>query len=84
MAFSCTENEAKNYGIFLSELLKQLTSWHKEKTMYDVECLSTPGFIRKSGVEDVSPVYYEWSDFQRLMHKWHLKMKRVFLFLDII
>ena len=80
--FSCSENEARNYGVFLADILKNLGLWRKDQKLYEKECISngSPGFEKKSipASSDSLKQYFTWEEYKRLMYKWHGKLRRVF------
>ncbi|GAA5828714.1 hypothetical protein JCM11251_005848 [Rhodosporidiobolus azoricus] len=75
--YSCTENEARNYGRFLYDVLGDLSKWHKSKTAYDDEAIGTQlsGFMRsmdgRSPDKPDRQLYYSHDDFRQAVAKWH-------------
>lgn len=79
---SCTENEANNYGRFLAAILDTITRWHMDKSIFEKECATFPGFVAKFS-ETVNPRHVEYEDYRHVCHKWHYRMtKAVILCFD--
>ena len=74
---SCTENEANNYGRFLSAALDTVMKWHKDKAMFEKECSKYPGFVTK--FIDADPVHVDYENYRHVCHKWHYKLTKVFI-----
>ncbi|KAI9807802.1 MAG: hypothetical protein M1825_005107 [Sarcosagium campestre] len=78
LIFILTSQEAEHFGLFLNEILKDLSRWHADKAVYDKEALGAkknlPGFARKV-TKDIGPeTFLEYEDFRRLLYKWHLSI----------
>ena len=75
LIFMCTSKEAENLGRFLNEILRDLSRWHGDKTIYEKEACGTkrdlPGFAKNVGPEGVPNSFLEFEDFRRLLYKWH-------------
>ncbi|KAH0562451.1 hypothetical protein GP486_002854 [Trichoglossum hirsutum] len=73
--FVCTAREAENLGRFLNELLRELGSWHADKTLYEKEAFGQkrdlPGFAKKLVSETQVGEFLEYEDFRRILYKWH-------------
>ncbi|GAA5854301.1 hypothetical protein JCM8547_001771 [Rhodosporidiobolus lusitaniae] len=76
--YSCTENEARNYGRFLYDVLGDLFKWHKDKSAFEEEAIGTQllGFSRNGTGEKAAgkPTHYSHADFQSILVKWHGNM----------
>ncbi|GJN90767.1 hypothetical protein Rhopal_003781-T1 [Rhodotorula paludigena] len=76
--YSCTENEARNYGRFLYEVLGDLHRWQKDKGAYAEEAIGAQlsGFLRKLAppLEGKTRQHYEHAEFQAALLKWHGNM----------
>lgn len=48
IVFSCSENEARNYGVFLADIMKYMNAWHKDMKLYLQDCITNecPGFVK--------------------------------------
>ena len=57
LIFMCTEVEARNYGIFLSEILSTVTAWHKDKALYEKE----------ANIQSLNYVLFRIAHFSRLL-----------------
>jgi THO complex subunit 2 len=81
--YSCTELEAKNFGLYLSILLSQLSAWEKDEALYTKECGETPGFLKSKvtlpskGSMQVPSNYYGHGDYVRCHRKWQIIMRKV-------
>jgi THO complex subunit 2 len=75
LIFLCTSKEADNLGRFLNEVLRDLSRWHADKTVYEREAFGSkkdlPGFAKNVGPEGVPLAFLEFEDFRRLLYKWH-------------
>ncbi|KAJ3105928.1 THO complex subunit 2 [Phlyctochytrium planicorne] len=88
LIFTCTELEAKNYGLFLADILHTLTSWHKSKDLYDREGKGEgeglPGFALRWNPEaqskDNSNEVVGYETFCKAIFKWHSCIERAFMF----
>ncbi|CAD5208734.1 unnamed protein product [Bursaphelenchus xylophilus] len=68
-----TENEAANFGKFLSLLLEKVMYWHGDKEIFDKECLGFPGFltkIRNSSGE------FDYFGYKNVCHKWQSRISK--------
>ncbi|KAL2316276.1 hypothetical protein POMI540_0224 [Schizosaccharomyces pombe] len=75
--FSMTQREADNFGRFLYEVLYDITSWYRDKNLYERECLANgalPGFrlfwSDEQNDPDLSAVL-PYNKFVLLFSKWH-------------
>lgn len=77
----CTENEAHRYGIFLNEMLKNVTRWHSTKDIFEKECATYPGFVTKCKNSDQfvqsNNDHVGYENFRHVCHKWHYKITKV-------
>ena len=75
LIFLCTSKEADNLGRFLNEVLRDLSRWHADKTVYEKEAFGTkkdlPGFAMNVDSEGKPSTFLEYEDFRRLLYKWH-------------
>ncbi|KAI9884373.1 MAG: rim15, signal transduction response regulator [Watsoniomyces obsoletus] len=75
LMFMCTAREAENLARFLSELFKELSSWHADKAVYEKEAFGAkkdlPGFAKKLSKDKVPETHLGYEDFRRLLYKWH-------------
>lgn len=75
MLFLCTAKEAENFGRFLCEVLKDLSRWHADKTLFEKEAYGRerdlPGFSRKMTNEKPNVSFYDYEEFRRVLLKWH-------------
>ncbi|KAI9138077.1 transcription factor/nuclear export subunit protein 2-domain-containing protein [Paraphysoderma sedebokerense] len=83
-----TENQAKNFGRFLNEILTVLSSWHSNEKKYMMEALGEnklPGFqrvfeTRKAQVELFNPEsLVSHKDFKVALGKWYSRMTMFFV-----
>ncbi|XP_077984941.1 THO complex subunit 2-like isoform X2 [Glandiceps talaboti] len=77
---SCTENEASRYGRFLCAMLETVMRWHSEKSIYEKECGSYPGFVtvlRASNMDSSSKAdQLDYENFRHVCHKWQYKITK--------
>ncbi len=75
LIFLCSAREAENLGRFLNELLKDLSRWHADKTIYEKEAHGVkkdlPGFAMKLTKDKEPETLLGYEDFRRLLYKWH-------------
>jgi THO complex subunit 2 len=77
-----TEKEAKNFGVFLNEILMELSRWHKDAAIYEKEAYGPkkdhpfPGFSMASTPDGMGMkgklISYE--QFRTLLYSWHTKL----------
>ncbi|KAI0082601.1 hypothetical protein K474DRAFT_1655406 [Panus rudis PR-1116 ss-1] len=89
VVFSCSEYEARNYGRFLLGILTDLWKWFQDEQLYlqDNRTKSggkytyLPGFVFKWPPRPVISLedLMTWSDFKRLIKKWHMKLGKCLL-----
>ncbi|GAA5887200.1 hypothetical protein JCM5296_004560 [Sporobolomyces johnsonii] len=78
--YSCTENEARNYGRFLYDVLGDIYKWHKDEKAYKDEAIADKlhGFMRhipQPGAAVPTPAdFYPHEDFHKAVNKWHTHM----------
>ncbi|XP_050521720.1 THO complex subunit 2 isoform X2 [Daktulosphaira vitifoliae] len=79
----CTENEAHRYGIFLNEMLKNVTRWHSTQEVFEKECATYPGFVTKCKNSDQfvqsSNDHVGYENFRHVCHKWHYKITKAMM-----
>ncbi|ELU01720.1 hypothetical protein CAPTEDRAFT_223841 [Capitella teleta] len=79
---SCTECEAHRYGRFLCVVLDDLMRWHKDKNVYEKECVEYPGFVtvfRKRDLLDKADSkadHLDYENYRHVCHKWHFSITR--------
>ncbi|PYH86497.1 hypothetical protein BO82DRAFT_300403 [Aspergillus uvarum CBS 121591] len=75
LIFQCTSKEADNLGRFLNEVIRDLSRWHADKTVYEKEAFGNkkdlPGFAMNTDLEGKPTTFLEYEDFRRLLYKWH-------------
>lgn len=75
MLFLCTAKEAENFGRFLCEVLKDLSRWHADKSLFEKEAYGRerdlPGFSRKMTNEKANISFWNYEEFRRVLLKWH-------------
>ncbi|XP_050443418.1 THO complex subunit 2 isoform X2 [Adelges cooleyi] len=79
----CTENEAHRYGIFLNEMLKNVSRWHSSHEIFEKECATYPGFVTKCKNSDQfvqsSNDHVGYENFRHVCHKWHYKITKAMM-----
>ncbi|VVC38245.1 THO complex, subunitTHOC2, C-terminal,THO complex subunit 2, N-terminal domain,THO complex [Cinara cedri] len=79
----CTENEAHRYGIFLNEMLKNVTRWHSTQDIFEKECATYPGFVTKCKNSDQfvqsNNDHVGYENFRHVCHKWHYKITKAMM-----
>ena len=74
LIFMCTSKEADNFGKFLSEVLKELGSWHGSRTTYEKSAWGKekdlPGFALRVEAGKVITLL-DFEKFQQILFKWH-------------
>ncbi|KAJ8298480.1 hypothetical protein KUTeg_025011 [Tegillarca granosa] len=76
---SCTENEAHRYGRFLCTSLETIMRWHSDKTIYEKECASYPGFVtvfRKGTDSNNKADQLDFENYRHVCHKWHFRITK--------
>ncbi|GAA5863246.1 hypothetical protein JCM3774_000827 [Rhodotorula dairenensis] len=78
--YSCTENEARNYGLFLYEVLSDLYKWYQHKDAYQSEAIGAQlaGFQRNLADQGETR-FYEHVEYQSALVKWHGYMVQGFI-----
>ena len=75
MLFLCTAKEAENFGRFLNEVLRDLSRWHADKSVFEKEAFGTkkdlPGFSKKMTNEKTILSFWDYEEFRRVLLKWH-------------
>ncbi|KAJ3173709.1 THO complex subunit 2 [Geranomyces variabilis] len=83
--FASTEDEIKNFGLFLATILKTLTAWHHSATLFNKEAIGAdlPGFLKRwptgliIGKMDLKTTdFVSHGDFTLVHRKWHLKLTK--------
>ncbi|OCB90862.1 hypothetical protein A7U60_g1886 [Sanghuangporus baumii] len=86
--FTCSENEARNYGLFLRVVLQDLYEWHKDQKAYeaslsrkeDSKIIPLPGLQpqwSKDGPSSLDDLL-KWSGFRSFLTKCHRKLGQCF------
>lgn len=74
LLFLCTAREAENFGRFLNEILRDLSRWHADKSLYEKEAFGTkkdlPGFSKKLNEKTIGS-FWDYEAFRRMLHQWH-------------
>ncbi|KAI9044299.1 putative THO complex component (Rlr1) [Aspergillus affinis] len=82
LIFLCTSREADNLGRFLNEVLRDLSRWHADRSVYEKEAFGTkkdlPGFAKQVNSEGTITDFLDYEDFRRLMYKWHRYLAMTF------
>ncbi|CAG8527593.1 11651_t:CDS:2 [Acaulospora colombiana] len=86
ITFTCSEAEARNYGIFLRTILQSLSSLHKDERTYNKigKGKGIPGFQMKWSSQNRQPASVSetdllgYQDFRRVFYKWHSKLYKAF------
>ncbi|GAA5826823.1 hypothetical protein JCM5353_005408 [Sporobolomyces roseus] len=79
--FSCTENEARNYGRFLYDVLADLSKWYKDEKAYKTEAIgdNLRGFARYfAPLHSTNSGHYTHAEVKKAINKWHAAMLRGF------
>ena len=81
--YQCTAREAENLGRFLSDLLKDLASWHAKQETYEKNAYGVkknlPGFAKGQLNADGTPAnLLSYEDYRRLLFKWHATLNLTF------
>ena len=75
MMFLCSAKEAENLGRFFNEVLRLLSRWHADKTLFEREAFGQkrelPGFTLKMSSDKSQFSFLDFEDFRRLLLKWH-------------
>ena len=77
---SLTEQQAMNYGRFLSRLLEEKIMWHSSKEKYDVHCGAHPGFVtvlrqgNADGTKEQVAVQLDYENYRHVCNKWQYKL----------
>ena len=75
MMFLCTAKEAECLGRFFNEILRDLSRWHAEKSVFEKEAFgpnkNLPGFAKKMTNDKAIVTFCEYEEFRRLLLKWH-------------
>ncbi|CAG8444109.1 4445_t:CDS:2 [Acaulospora morrowiae] len=86
ITFTCSEAEARNYGIFLRTILQSLSSLHRDERTYNKigKGRGIPGFQMKWSSQNRQPASVSetdllgYQDFRRVFYKWHSKLYKAF------
>eukprot|EP00039_Didymoeca_costata_P006912 m.94541 g.94541 ORF g.94541 m.94541 type:complete len:1452 (+) comp13451_c0_seq1:1253-5608(+) len=79
---SCTPDEARRYGRFLSETLKLLWHWHSSEEVYARCCTGHPGFYafyitgNRKELQGKTTETIKYEDYRHMCHKWHRNMTK--------
>ncbi|KAI0218636.1 THO complex subunit 2 [Lamellibrachia satsuma] len=79
---SCSENEAHRYGRFLCAVLDDISRWHADKSVYEKECFSHPGFVTvfrapSRGQTNTTADQLDFENYRHVCHKWHHCLTKV-------
>ncbi|CAG8435950.1 6902_t:CDS:2 [Diversispora eburnea] len=86
ITFTCSEAEARNYGLFLKTILQSLSSLHRDEKIYNEigKGKGIPGFQMKWSSQNRQPASVSetdllgFQDFRRVFYKWHSKLYKAF------
>jgi THO complex subunit 2 len=82
LMFQCTPRESENFGRFLNEVLKELSSWHAEKTAYEKNAFGAKrqltGFARKLNPDNTPQTFLNYEEYRVLLYKWHSNLNAAF------
>ncbi|KAF0425173.1 THO complex subunit 2 [Gigaspora margarita] len=86
LIFTCSESEARNYGVFLQTVLASLSKLHKNPQEYELKGKGSgiPGFQMKWSAHNRQPTsisetdLLQYEDFRRVYYKWHSKLLKAF------
>lgn len=72
---SLSEDESKNVGRFLNDILQELGRWHNSETIYkQFECAK---FLNEQGRPKNSDSFLKYTEFRILFGKWHKFLREV-------
>ncbi|CAG7849120.1 THO complex subunit 2 [Serendipita indica DSM 11827] len=75
--FSCTQNEARNFGRFLRVVFSDLGMWFKDEKAFVADSkkgdANSPGFSAKASAVEV----LSWAEFKRFLKKLHMQLGSV-------
>ncbi|XP_069131332.1 THO complex subunit 2-like isoform X4 [Argopecten irradians] len=75
----CTENEAHRYGRFLCTALDTIMRWHSNRSIYEKECASYPGFVtvfRKGTDSNNKADQLDYENYRHVCHKWQFRITK--------
>ncbi|QDS69898.1 hypothetical protein FKW77_000894 [Venturia effusa] len=82
LLFMWTEKEAKNFSVFLNEVLKELRSWHSKSEVFEKEALGPqkdfPGFAKELREDGMGKTHIDFEEFRRDLYKWHSEISTAF------
>ncbi|KAF1967041.1 hypothetical protein BU23DRAFT_516986 [Bimuria novae-zelandiae CBS 107.79] len=72
MLFSMSEDESKNVGRFMNDILHELGRWHSNEQVYkQFECVK---ILNDEGRPKTPDSFLKYSEFRSLLGKWHNKV----------
>lgn len=82
LMFQCTPRESENFGRFLNEVLKELSSWHADKAVYEKNAFGAKrqltGFARKLNPDNTPQTFLSYEEYRVLLYKWHSNLNAAF------
>ncbi|KAI5201481.1 hypothetical protein E4T38_06077 [Aureobasidium subglaciale] len=82
LMFQCTPRESENFGRFLNEVLKELSSWHADRTAYEKNAFGAKrqltGFARKLNPDQTPQTFLNYEEYRVLLYKWHSNLNAAF------
>ncbi|KAG9830403.1 hypothetical protein KCU68_g13334, partial [Aureobasidium melanogenum] len=82
LMFQCTPRESENFGRFLNEVLKELSSWHADKAAYEKNAFGAKkqltGFARKLNPDNTPQTFLSYEEYRVLLYKWHSNLNAAF------
>ncbi|KAI4764799.1 hypothetical protein E4T52_07707 [Aureobasidium sp. EXF-3400] len=82
LMFQCTPRESENFGRFLNEVLKELSSWHADKAAYEKNAFGAKrqltGFARKLNPDNTPQTFLNYEEYRVLLYKWHSNLNAAF------
>ncbi|TID19511.1 hypothetical protein E6O75_ATG06849 [Venturia nashicola] len=82
LLFMWTEKEAKNFSVFLNEVLKELRFWHSKSEVFEKEALGPqkdfPGFATELREDGMGKTHIDFEEFRRDLFKWHGEISLAF------
>src|SRR3990167_3740931 len=76
LLFSCTENEAGCFAIFLFELLELIKRWQSDEKIFNEECIKYPGFVSDINLPSSPPVGF--NEYKKVTLIWHDTLTKAF------
>ncbi|KAF2637794.1 hypothetical protein P280DRAFT_96701 [Massarina eburnea CBS 473.64] len=75
MIVMMSEDEARCFGRFLNDILRELQRWHEDKKLYEKHAVGDKqhllGFARNFNADGTPSAHLDHDQFRALHHKWH-------------